>query len=481
MKKPLQLLICEDEESDAAMVIRALEKAGYDVIFHRVETAEDMRTALEKQEWDVIISDYNIPGFGGPQALAILKSAGIDIPFILVSGTIGEEVAVLIMKAGANDYLMKDRLTRLSEVVKKEMEETEKRKEVKAVSEMIKANEEKYHAVINNSRLAIFLARPGGLILESNTAATELFGYDAEEFTRLDRNDVLDMSDPQVLLKLSERDRNGSIHGECIGIKKNGERFYCEVSSIIFKDINGQKMSCSMLADISARKNAEQQILDTNIELKKLSTHLKNAREDERKYISREIHDQLGQLASAIKIELDWLNIHLEGAEQKTSTHIEHALSITKVLIDTTRKIATALRPSILDELGLSDSLKWQCSEFKNMSGIPCDFKGNFDDTGISLEIRTELFRICQESLTNVMRHAQASKVSISLSDSEENMELSVTDDGKGFDPNTKSDHIGLVGLRERVLSINARLMIKSKPGHGTTILVVVPKDKLYI
>ncbi len=481
MKKRLKLLLCEDMETDAEMIIRQLEKAAYEIDFERVETAEDFKISLHKQEWDIIISDFRIPGFGGPEALAILKQTGIDIPFVLVSGTIGEEIAVNMMKAGANDYLMKSSLIRLSEVVKREMIEADFRKERKAVAELVKANEEKYHAVIDNSLLAIFLARPGGLILESNKAASDLFGYTEAEFKELGRDQLLDTSDPVFLQKIKQREALGSVSGECIGIKKNGERFFCEISSIIFKDINGHELSCSMLADISSRKNAEKKLVDTNNELKTLSKHLKDVREHERKHISREIHDQLGQLASALKIEIDWLNMNLPDPGEKVQSRIDHALAIIKVIINTTRKIATALRPSIIDELGLSESLKWQCTEFKKLSGIDCEFICDYQDDAMPLEIRTELFRICQESLTNVIRHANAKKVKVSLRNLENGLEVSINDNGRGFDPNQKSTHIGLLGLRERALSIDGDLSIESEYGKGTTIRVFIPKTKLFI
>jgi two-component system sensor histidine kinase UhpB len=478
MNKKLQLLICEDLESDAAIIIRELEKEDFDINFHIVETATAMKAALDTQVWDIIISDFNIPGFGGFETLAVLKSTGMDIPFVLVSGTVGEEIAVNMMKAGAHDYIMKHNLKRLSEVVKRELIEAQHRKERKSVRQLIKANEEKYHAVIDNSLLAIFLGRPGGFILESNKAASSLFGYTEEEFKKLDRNKLLDFSDPALLNGIKKRDETGHASGECIGIKKGGEKFYCEISSVIFKDINGEDLACSMLADISARKNAEQMLMDTNEELKKLSNHLKDVREHERKYISREIHDQLGQLASALKIEIDWLNINLLNPDEKTRSRIEHALSIIKVMISSTRKMAAALRPSIIDELGLNESLKWQCNEFQKLNGIECHFTEDVDDTNMPIEIRTELFRICQESLTNVMRHANASKVEVSVKDTGNNIQLTISDNGKGFNTRNKSNHLGLIGIRERALSVKGESTISSKPGEGTTISILLPKTK---
>ncbi len=133
MSTPLRVLIVEDSESDAALAVRFLVKAGYAVSYERVETAEEMRAALSSQSWEVVISDYNLPQFDAPASLAVLKESGLDIPFIIVSGTVGEETAVAMMKLGAHDYLMKGKLARLAPAVEREIREAKIRAERQAV------------------------------------------------------------------------------------------------------------------------------------------------------------------------------------------------------------------------------------------------------------------------------------------------------------------------------------------------------------
>jgi len=131
MGKPLRVLIVEDSEDDAFLVIRELERGGYDTTFERVETAEAMTAALKKQAWDVIIADYKMPHFSAPAALELFHQSGLDLPFIVVSGTVGEETAVATMRAGAHDYLMKGNLTRFVPAVERELREAKVRKERK--------------------------------------------------------------------------------------------------------------------------------------------------------------------------------------------------------------------------------------------------------------------------------------------------------------------------------------------------------------
>jgi CheY-like chemotaxis protein len=151
MSKPLRLLQVEDSESDAALILRNLERAGYDVTSERVETAADMREALARVSWDIIISDYRMPLFDAPAALGVLQETGADIPFLVVSGTIGEDAAVAVMRAGAHDYLMKDKLTRLAPAVEREIRDAAMRKKQRDAEEALRESERCYRLISEHS------------------------------------------------------------------------------------------------------------------------------------------------------------------------------------------------------------------------------------------------------------------------------------------------------------------------------------------
>jgi DNA-binding NtrC family response regulator len=148
MSKPLRVLIVEDSEADALLTIGELKKGGYDPEYERVETAETMRTALREKIWDVILCDYRLPHFNGLAAIALLKETNIDIPLIIVSGTIGEETAVECMRLGARDYVMKDNLPRLASAVERELKEAESRRQRKRAEEKIQKSEERLRDLI---------------------------------------------------------------------------------------------------------------------------------------------------------------------------------------------------------------------------------------------------------------------------------------------------------------------------------------------
>ena len=143
----LKLLLVEDSENDATLVVRSLSKAGYEIKYERVETAAAMQTALEKQAWDMIISDYSMPQFSAEAALLLLQATGRDIPFIVVSGTMGEETAVVMLKAGAHDYLMKDRLSRLAPAVERELKEAKNRQEHRLSEQALRESEARFSTI----------------------------------------------------------------------------------------------------------------------------------------------------------------------------------------------------------------------------------------------------------------------------------------------------------------------------------------------
>ena len=267
-----------------------------------------------------------------------------------------------------------------------------------------------------------------------------------------------------------------SVDAEYRLVLRNGKIKYVHTRSTVIYDEEGRAASIEgILQDVTDRKKTEEEMYEMNLQLKELSRHLQCVREEERRYLAREVHDELGQLASAVKMDVDWLYLKAEDKEEKFRSRIAQASATCDVMICTIRKIASDLRPGMLDELGLNASLEWKCSRFAQMNGIACDFYSNVDESQLDSFEKTELFRICQESLTNVLRHAKASKVTITLTDKGDAIRLLIADDGCGFDTKVRTRHLGLLGMKERAISINGEFIITSQPGLGTVINVTLP------
>jgi signal transduction histidine kinase len=305
----------------------------------------------------MILSDYALPSFDGYAALAIAKEKVPNIPFIFVTGTMGEEVAIETLKNGATDYVLKTRLARLSPAVHRALRETADRRE---------------------------------------------------------------------------------------------------------------------------RQRAEEKLRRSLDQLRALTTYLQYVREEERTRIAREVHDELGQALTGLKLDMSWLGARLSrnarAVQDKVKTMVDHI----DETIQTVRRIATELRPGILDSLGLVAALEWQANEFQSRTGIPCQVVASVDDSQLQQQFATVFFRIYQEALTNIIRHAKATRVDVRLAEEGRALVLTVKDNGRGISEdeiaNTRS--IGLVGMRERAMLIGGEITLHGAPGNGTTMTLRVPLER---
>ncbi|MCA1992022.1 MAG: PAS domain S-box protein, partial [Coleofasciculus sp. S288] len=181
MTRPLRVLIVEDSEDDAELMVYELERGGYSPIYERVDTAAALNAALDKDLWDIVLADYTLPSFSAPAALELLKERGLDLPFIIVSGTIGEDIAVAAMKAGAHDYLMKGKLARLAPAVERELREASERRKRRVAEQSVRQNEERFRLLIENALDIITVLGTDGVIRYESPAVEKVLGYKAED------------------------------------------------------------------------------------------------------------------------------------------------------------------------------------------------------------------------------------------------------------------------------------------------------------
>lgn len=263
METPLAVLIVEDSESDAQLLLRLLKKAGYGVVWQRVETDEQMRAALGERIWDIVISDYSLPQFDGPAALEVLKQTQPNTPFIVVSGTIGEENAVALMKSGAQDYLLKDNLTRLIPAVQRELDQAAIRCERKKTEQALQESEEKYRMLVEQASDAIFVANPDGQYVDVNFAGCKLSGYTRDEILQLRMQDIAGgiLEKP---LRFTELEVGKGLITEREMICKGGRVIWTEISACKLPNGNLQ----GIVRDITKRKQAEKELRLKSEELK---------------------------------------------------------------------------------------------------------------------------------------------------------------------------------------------------------------------
>ncbi|HVV70036.1 MAG TPA: histidine kinase [Verrucomicrobiae bacterium] len=358
MKKDIRILMLEDDAADAELTRYALRKGGLNFSVARVETREDYLRELKEHPPEIILSDYSLPGFNGHDALNLALERCPEIPFIFVTGTMGEEVAIETLKSGATDYVLKTRLSRLLPAVNRALREAEER---------------------------------------------------------------------------------------------------------------------------AQHRRAEEQLRESHKQLRALSVYLQSVREEERTRIAREVHDELGQALTSCKLDLSWIASKLprglKPLHEKTKALTAHIDSTIQMV----RRISSELRPGVLDHLGLVAALEWQANEFQNRTGIKCDVRSNLHDSLLEQELSTTLFRIFQETLTNVIRHAGATRVTVELKQDDNRILLEVKDNGRGISQEEVSNgnSMGLLGMRERAALLGGVFQIgRLARGHGTRVSVSIPRER---
>lgn len=268
----LRVLLVEDCESDAGLIIRQLEKSGYAITAKRVETAVQLTSALEDGQWDIVIADYQLPQFSASEALRLFKKTGLDIPFVVVSGTIGEENAVDLMKSGVHDYLLKNNLDRLHIIVRSELAEAQIRRARKQNEKLLRESEEHYRELYDNSPLGYQSLDADGHFLAVNQAWLDTLGYTREEVIGKWFGDFLA---PQYVDPFKQRfsifKAAGRIHSEFEMMRKDGLRRYIAFDGRIGHDLEGNfKQTHCVLLDITERKQAEEKLKSSESQLRRL-------------------------------------------------------------------------------------------------------------------------------------------------------------------------------------------------------------------
>ena len=266
MKQPLRVLVVEDSEFDAKMLVRLLDRGGYATTSERVQTAADMTRALSEKEWDIVLSDYNLPGFNATLALQLLQATQLDIPFIIVSGGIGEDIAVAAMKSGASDYLMKGNLARLVPAVERELRDAAVRKARRRAESELRNSEQRYRLLWETATDAILLMDTRSNILFANPAVQGIFSYEPAElvgknFAMLLPEKLRAESDTAFQKPGKSLTAAQARTLETAGLKKTGSEVLLELA---FNDmeLGGQRLIVAFIRDITERERNRRELLE---------------------------------------------------------------------------------------------------------------------------------------------------------------------------------------------------------------------------
>lgn len=314
-------------------------------------------------------------------------------------------------------------------------------------------------------------------IIEANDRILTMYGYTREELSTLDpimfrvpgEQEKFDEQFPEAF--------TGRGHLiETLHQRKDGTTFYVEVSARLFKR-DGKHYFQSIIRDISERKRNEEMLQRQSARLRSLAVRAERIREEERKTLARELHDQLGQELTAIKMNIAVLASHAKHDELMTAK-IQYLRELVDMSIHSTRRISTSLRPDVLDQLGLDAAITWQVREFEKQYGISCTHKVERVATGVKEGVSIALIRILQESLTNVIKHAQATQVAVTLEVQKRDLRLNVYDNGKGIAAGSeeKMESFGILGMKERANAFGGSVTVEAQAASGTRVIVQIPE-----
>ena len=361
-----------------------------------------------------------------------------------------------------------------------------RRKDV--LTEALNSANDRYQHTVDSVMDAIVAVDERMIIILFNPAAELMFGHAAAQV----------LGQPLEML-IPQRFRHVHVHHmtrftgpgqasprtvvpqlEIVGMRADGTEFPIE-STFSKSVVDGHMQMTAVLRDATQKRVTEKNLRDANSQLRELSNSLTQVREQERTRISRELHDDLGQQLTGLKLSLSWLGNRIKDGRETAAQNVDDMRHQLDSAIASVRRIAAELRPRVLDDLDFSEALTWQTQEFTRHSGLEVTLNLECGEQIKDNEVGTALFRIVQEALTNVVRHAQASQVRISLTQQGQNLVLSIQDNGIGFDSLVRKGGVGLVGMRERCTSIGGEFSILSQAGLGATIVVSVPLEYLQV
>jgi len=475
MSKP-RILIAEDERIVAEDIKRTLEKFGYSISSITSSGEETVKKAQEEKP-DLMLMDIVLEG---------------EIDGIEAARQIRERlfIPVVYLTAFADDrLLMRAKITEPYSYLLKPFEDRELYAAIEmalskhAIEMKLIESEEFALSLLTNSPNPIIVINPDTSIRYVNSALEGITDFSSEEIIGIKPPYPWKTEEKleQTRMNAGKAMRMGAQRIEELFKKKNGEEFWVEISSTKVAGRGKLRYVLNVWNDITARKQAEEELRESKERLRSLADYLQSVRENERTAIAREIHDELGQALTGLNIDLSWLAKKVPENEKVLLDKIRAMSEMTTQTIRTVQRISTDLRPGLLDDLGLVAAIEWQTEEFKNRTGIRCTLTIDPEDITIDDRRSTSLFRILQETLTNVTRHAQSTQVYVSLQEKDRGLELMVKDNGTGiseehvFDPKS----LGLIGIRERAYQWGGEVKINGSPGKGTTVVVRMPIEEI--
>ena len=482
--RPVRLLILEDDPMDLELTLATLKRGGLALESRHVSTREEFVAAFAEGGWDLILADYWLPGFTGLEALEAVRKADALLPFVLMSGTLGDERAIESLKSGATDYVLKDNLARLLVVVRRALSEHQERLHHLATQRALQESEARFDRAVRGSQDGLWDWDPDSGSIYYSPRFRALLGWtggdDSAEIS-LFRN-ALHPEDAERILRAIDDNLTGGppFHEELRLRQPDGTYRWFLGRGETARDADGRTRHFSgSITDISERRQFEESLRAAHRRLQRLSRRAIELLENERRHLARELHDEIGQVLTAVKINLESVARRISDPALKEP--LRDSVEITSTALAQVRRLSLDLRPAQLDDLGLVAALRGHADRQAAVGRFTAHFETRGLPKRLNTKIETACFRVSQEALTNILRHARAANVWIDLSADQNQVTLTVRDDGVGFvvedgtNRATTGESLGLLSMEERVALIGGSLTVQSQPGKGTEVRARVP------
>lgn len=490
MSSRVRILHLEDGIPDAELVRETLAMAGISCDVLRVETESEFISALQQGGFDLILADYNLPCFDGLSALKMAQGQSPDVPFIFVSGALGEDVAIESLKIGATDYVLKTRLSRLVPSVERALREVKEREELRRSENAVRRSDA-YLAIAQSLshtgsfgwRVAtgeIFWSQETYRMFELDPLAKPTLDFIRQRVHPDDRprlEQIIELVSQISLEPISDRrtlDRR-DFHYEHRLLMPDGRLKYTHVAGRAIRDSCGDTEFVGAVTDVTAAKEAERALLE--------------ARVGERTRIAREIHDTLLQSFHGLLLRFQTVSELLPERPMEAKEKLDSAIQQAADAITEGRDAVQGLRESTVqgNDLAQAISTLGEGLATQSTNHPPAAFHVSVEGEPRSLHplLRDDIYKIAAEALRNAFRHADAKRVAVGVRYEDEQIRLRVQDDGKGIDPAVLSGqasekHYGITGMRERATITGGKLELWSKVGKGTEVELCVPASKAY-
>ena len=478
--KPITILVVEDEPAHLEFIQHVFEKraarGAYNV--HSATNLAKAKAWLLQHRPDAVLTDLILPDGCGSDLIPVPDATPV-YPVLIMTAHGDEEVAAACIKAGALDYVVKtpETLADLPRLVARALREWQQIVARREAEARVHESQLRLDAILTSMDDLLFVFDTDMRFVFCHALSSSDLAFPDVEFLGKTHGAVMPPAIDRLFVDAFERNRKGETAEFEYDLRAGRKLQTWSVKMSPFMESETFAGAVAVVRNITQRKKVEDALRQSREELRALTLRSLMVREEECRRISREIHDNLGQTLTALTMDLTWLAGRLRADQAPLVAKVAIMSSLLVDTVGQVQRITAELRPVLLDDAGLVPAIEWEIEQFESRFGVRCEFTSCRGEIAFDHDCEIVVFRVLQEALTNVARHAGAKRVEIRIRRTKGNLELRIADDGRGItrEQVTASSSLGLVGMRERAAACNGDIRVRGKQGEGTVVILTIP------